>query len=378
MSSPQYFRHSVIGMIAILVIAGCQSESPDAGASPSASAPPALPVQVFTVKAQANLQQRLYPGRLEAMVQADVRARTDGVVEERLFEEGQTVSQGDVLYQLDDSRLVSTLNVQKANVERAKAALQLAKISRQRAENLKPKKLISPQDYDQAVSGEAEALASLKAAEATLAATQVELDYTRVTAPVDGVIGRTLVTRGALVGKNEATHMATIRQLDPIWVNMQIPEHAIVALNQSLSGNSRDVQVDLQLPDNSDYDVSGKIVFVDTAVNRDTGTVEVRAEFPNANNVLLPGQFVRARIRGVHAADTIFIPQRAVLSNAQGTFVWRLDDNQQVQPQSVTTGSLQGELWEVNAGLGLGDQIALSNLQKLQPGMRVAPLTEQD
>ena len=196
--------------------------------------------QVFTVKAQANLQQRLYPGRLEAMVQADVRARTDGVVEERLFEEGQTVSQGDVLYQLDDSRLVSTLNVQKANVERAKAALQLAKISRQRAENLKPKKLISPQDYDQAVSGEAEALASLKAAEATLAATQVELDYTRVTAPVDGVIGRTLVTRGALVGKNEATHMATIRQLDPIWVNMQIPEHAIVALNQSLSGNSKD------------------------------------------------------------------------------------------------------------------------------------------
>ena len=106
--------------------------------------------------------------------------------------------------------------------------------------------------------------------------------------------------------------------------------------------------------------------------------MEVRAEFPNANNVLLPGQFVRARIRGVHAADTIFIPQRAVLSNAQGTFVWRLDDNQQVQPQPVTTGSLQGELWEVNAGLGLGDQIALSNLQKLQPGMRVAPLTEQD
>ena len=311
--------------------------------------------------AAAATVTRELPGRLQAVRTAQVRARVEGIVEQRLFKEGSDVKAGTPLFRLDD-------RTYRANVAAAMADHAAARQAHERNRRLLEQKMVSLQNYEQAE-------ARMKQADAALARARLDVENARVLAPISGRIGRALVTEGALVGKGESTHLATIEQLDPIYANFTQSNADLLRLQQALKAGklkrAESAKVELLLEDGSVYPLPGKLLFADLAVDPNTGSVQMRAEFPNPQRELLPGTFVRIRFPEAEMEQAIRVPQRAVQMSAQGQSVMLVDAEGKAAPRPVKVGAMAGSDWIVVDGLKGGEQIIVNGLQKARPGTPV-------
>ncbi len=342
-----------------MLVAACSGDK--TGAGPSGMPPPIAEVQVAVVTPAAVTVTQDLPGRLEAVRTAQVRARVEGVVERRLFVEGSDVQAGKSLYSID-------ARTYRAALAAAEAELAVANLTVERYRSLLEDKAVSQQEFDQAA-------ARVKQAEAALVKARLDLENANVPAPISGRIGRSMITEGALVGKGEATLLATIEQTDPIYANFTQSSTEIMRLRQAFnSGGSRPREggrVDLMLEDGSIYAHPGRLLFTDLAVDPGTGSIQMRAIFPNAGRRLLPGTFVRVRVPQAVAADTLKVPQVAVQSGAQGQFVMIVAPDGKAAVRPIKTGAMAGTDWIVTDGLSAGERVILTGLQKVRPGNSV-------
>jgi membrane fusion protein, multidrug efflux system len=346
--------------LATLVLAGCGDKS----AGPGMGAAPPPEVDVITVAAGSATVTQDLPGRLQAWRTAQVRARVEGIVEKRLFTEGSDVKAGTPLFHIDD-------RTYRTAAAAAEADVAVAKVTVERYKPLLEMKAVSRQEFDQAE-------AKQKQAEAALAKAKLELENASVLAPISGRIGRALVTEGALVGKGEATPLATIEQLDPIYANFTQSNADLLRLQQAIKAGrlkrAEGAKVELMLEDGSVYGLPGKLSFTDLAVDPNTGSVQLRAEFPNPRRELLPGTFVRIRFPEAVMDSAIKVPQRAVMMSPQGQSVMVVDGEGKVAPRPVKLGGMAGGDWVVAEGLKGGEQVIVNGLQKARPGATVKPV----
>ncbi|MEO5340093.1 MAG: efflux RND transporter periplasmic adaptor subunit [Magnetococcus sp. MYC-9] len=351
----------------------------DTGKSVSATAaatpPPPEVERVVAVRKKISLQQQT-PGRLQAVRTAEVRARVEGIVEQLLFTEGSAVQAGAPLYRLDGRTLESQIRSAQAALDRAHAERQLARHMMERSKSLAATHAVSRQEFDQAEAQYKKAMADIAAAEAALSRAQIDLEHTRIGAPIAGRVGRSRVTEGALVGQREATHLTTIEQIDPIRVNFTQSSQELLRLRRAIrQGDAHPMEqaeVRLLLDDGVEYPVPGTLHFTDTAVDPQSGSVALRAEFPNAEGVLLPGQFVRVKW-SMATTEGIAVPQRAVQASPQGQIVLMVDEQNKVVPRPIKTGGFSGRDWIVLEGLQEGEKVILNGVQKARPGAVVTP-----
>jgi membrane fusion protein (multidrug efflux system) len=369
-------RLTRLGAILFLVfaIAGCgKSEQ-------QAAPPPPQEVSVVTVKPAPVAVTDELPGRLEASRIAEVRARVPGIVLKRTFREGSDVKAGATLFLIDPAQFRAAYNSANAAVEKAEAAKMAADIKAARYKPLVASNAICKQEYDDVTTAAKQADAEHAAATAARATAKLSLDYATVTAPISGRIGRAQVTEGALVGQGEATPLATVQQIDPIYVNLtQSSTEALklqraVADGQLQSAGKGKLAVTLITEDGKTYAQTGQLLFSDLTVDETSGMVTLRAEFPNPHHFLLPGMYVRARIKQAVNEKAITIPQQAVTRTPNGASVMVVGADHKVAPRAVVTNGADGQNWIISEGLKEGDQVIVEGLQKVQPGVAVKPV----
>ena len=336
-------------------------------------------VEVITVAAKTVPHTVEVPGRLQAVRTAEVRARVEGILERREYKEGSDVKAGQVLFRIDPRTLAASVESARAALARAKAQALIAAQNLDRMQALVNTKAISKQEYDQAVAAKSQADADVAAAQAALTRADIDLSYARVTAPISGRAGRALVTEGALVGRGESTPLTTIEQYQPIWVNFSQASADFLNLREALRHGqavASQAPVRLVLENGQEYSQPGKVLFSDLAVDPSTGSVGLRAEFPNPGRELLPGQFVTVRLPVATAENVIVVPQRAVQVAPQGQMVLIVGEDGKVAAQPVKTGGLSGSDWIIAEGLKGGEQVIVNGVQKVRPGMpvKVMPL----
>jgi membrane fusion protein (multidrug efflux system) len=336
-------------------------------ATAAAGGPPAMPpmeVSVVIASPGEALLTKELPGRLQAWRTAQVRARVEGIVEERLFNEGSEVKAGMPLYRIDARTYKTTYAAAKADLIAAQAVVN-------RYRPLVEIKAVSQQELDSAE-------ARLRQAEAALARAEMDLENTTVPAAISGRIGRSLVTEGALVGRGEATQLATIEQIDPIYVNFTQSSAELLALREAInSGRWKETEtrrMELVLENGSTYALTGKLLFSDLAVDPNTGSVSMRAEFPNPKKELLPGMFVRVRYPQARSDQLITLPQRAVMLTQGGAIVMVVGADGKVAPRPVQLGGMSGSTWTVTGGLAGGEQVMVEGHMKAPPGSTVKPV----
>jgi membrane fusion protein, multidrug efflux system len=347
----------------VLALAGCGGDKPGQPKGGPGGMPSAEVDIVVATPGVVTTSEEL-PGRLQATRTAQVRARVEGVVDKRLFTEGSDIAAGKSLFLIDP-------RVYQAAADSAEADVAVAKVTVERYRPLIVAKAISQQEFDQAQ-------AKLKQAESTLARAKLDLENASVPAPISGRIGRAAVTEGALVGKGEATLLATIEQLDPIYANFTQSNADALRLQQAVkAGRARradETRVELVLEDGSVYPLPGALKFTDLAVDPNTGAIELRAQFPNPKRELLPGTFVRVRLSQALLENAIKLPQRAVQSSSLGQFVMVVDKDGKVAPQPVKADGMSGDEWVIAEGLKGGEQVIVNGLQKAPPGSTVKPV----
>lgn len=339
--------------------------------------PQPLPVQTVTIASQAIPNVIELPGRVEPVRQAEVRARVTGIVQQRLYSEGTNVSAGQPLFRIDPRELRASYAQTKAALDRAQATQRNARAVVERYKPLVAENAISSQEYDAALATTREAEANVAQIRAQLEAASLQLNYTTVRAPIAGRAGRAEITEGALVSQAEGTLLTRIEQTAPVYVNFAQAASEVLAIRRAISAgeialdaNDR-VEVRLTFTDGSEYPIPGYINFLALSVDEETGTVGLRAEFPNPTGVLLPGEFVRAKLFVGEVKQGIVVPQRAVTLSEQGGSVFVIDAKGLVAPRKINLGSLVDGNWIVETGLEAGDVVIVSNLQKLRPGVPV-------
>ena len=361
--------------MALLSACGKSSDAP-AGAGGAGSAPP-QEVTVVTLKEQVVDLSTELPGRAVAYRKAEVRPQVTGIIEKRLFTEGAYVEAGQQLYQIDAARYEAAVANAKAQVTRAKANLSTTEARQKRYENLLSEKAVSQQDYDDALFSYESAQADLAVAEAALRTAEIDLRYTEVNAPISGRIGISNVTEGALVSAQQAAVLTTINQLDPIYVDVSQSAGRILQIRRDVQNGviSRDEtpKVQLVMEDGTEYPHQGEMQFSDVSVNESTGTVVVRALFPNPDSMLMPGMFVRAHLAEGERSNAVLVPQRAVRRDREGNAsVMTVNAEGVVEPRPIEASRSVGSDWLVESGLSAGDKVIVAGLQKIRPG---APVT---
>lgn len=357
------------GAALALVLASCSSEAPPA--------PPPPEVNIVTIRTQAVPNVIELPGRVQAYRTSEVRARVDGIVERRLFNEGSFVRAGAALFRIDPRQLNATANAARAQLARAQATAANARQVVGRYQPLLADQAIGKQEYDAAVAAQRTAEADVQAAQANLESARLNLGYASVTAPISGRARRAEVTEGALVSAGQGTLLTTIEQIDRVYVNFGQSSSDLLANRRDMGSGKVSVpqfdrvEVQLILEDGSAYPVVGHLDFLDLSIDEATGTAALRAEFPNPNSALLPGQFVRARIFAGNRADGVLIPQRAVKLAADAASVMVLDAKNIATPRPVKLGTMVAGQWAILDGLKPGDRVIVDGLQKVQPGQPV-------
>ena len=351
----------------------------DKQAAPSAApAKAAIPVTAVTVQPERMGVVAELPGRVEAMRTAQVRARVPGIVLKLAYREGTDVKVGNLLYLIDPAPFQAASNSAAATLARAQASEAQAALKARRNQALVETAAISRQEYDDSQTALAQTRADVAAAQAALEQARLNLGYTQVSAPIAGRIGRSLVTEGALVGQAEVTPLATIQQLDPIYVTLTQSSAERLALQQALAAgklkNSAAAQptLSLMLEDGRTYAHTGKLLFSEQTVDESTGSVTIRAVFPNPERLLLPGMYARARIEQAVDEQAILVPQQSVVRNQDGASVLVVGADGKVASRPVVTGAAQGNRWAVLKGLSAGDQVVVEGLQKAKPGDTVS------
>ncbi|MBV6897080.1 efflux RND transporter periplasmic adaptor subunit [Xanthomonas euvesicatoria] len=346
----------------------------------SSRQPPQMPqtqVGVQTLKVQRLAVDQTLSGRTVAYVTSDVRPQVGGILRKRLFTEGQDVQAGQVLYEIDPASYQAAYDTAKGDLAQAEAAVLSARPKAQRYQTLVGLDAVSKQDGDDALATLRSNQAAVVAAKASLQTARINLDYTRITAPVSGRIGTSSYTPGALVSAGQSEVLATINQLDPIYVDVTQSSAQLLQLRRQLdTGQLKAVdgkaEVTLQLEDGSTYAHSGTLEVVDATVDTATGTVKLRAVVPNPERVLLPGMYVTAKLSMAVDEQAILVPQQAISRNSKGQAVAMVvgSDNKVAQ-RVLTTGDAIGDKWVVRQGLKAGDKVIVQGLQKASVGAEV-------
>ena len=357
------------------------------GAAPAAapgSAPPPVQVGVVTVSQRDVGLVTELPGRLEASRVAQVRARAAGILQQRLFREGSDVKAGQALFRIDSAPYAAAAASARAGQARAEANLAQASALAERYKPLVEANAISKQEYATAVAVQKQAEADVAVGKAAVQTANINLGYAAVTAPISGRIGRALVTEGALVGQGDATQLAVIQQINPMYVNFTQSASEVLKLRRALEGGqfkrasgADAASVRVVLEDGSEYAQTGRLLFSDLTVDATTGQITLRAEVPNPNGQLLPGLFVRVRLEQAQASNAVTLPQQAVTRTAQGDTVMVVGADGKVASRSVKIGSVKGASWVVLDGLKTGEQVMVDGFQKLQPNAVVKPVPWQ-
>lgn len=349
-------------------------------ANPAAAAQ-ALPVTVMTVSAQSVELTRELPARVSANQIAEIRPQVSGIIQHKFFSEGSTVKAGDTLYQIDAAPFSAAKKSAQAAIAKAKAQLASSQAKAKRYAQLLAIKAVSQQDYDEANAAALQATADLLAAEAQLQTAEINLNYSKVLAPISGKIGQSNVTVGALVSANQSQVLTTITQLEPIYVDLTQASAELLKIKQQqakgqLSNSANSAKVKLQLEDGSQYAEVGELKFAEVTVDAATGSVKLRAEFANPAQLLLPGMYVKAQLIEGVAADAILVPQPAVSRNHKGeATVFVVNAKQQAELRVLQTERSVDGNWLVTSGLKAGEQIIIEGLQKVRPGALVAATT---
>lgn len=362
----------------LLALAACgKSGAPAAGGG----APPPPPVGVLTVQTQAVAVQTELPGRVEAKRVAQVRARVNGVVLERLFREGSDVRAGQPLFRIDPAPYQATLDSAQATLLRAEAGLAQARLTAQRYAPLAEAKAISQQDYANALAAQKAAEADVAAGRAAVQSARINLGYAQVAAPISGRIGRALVTEGALVSAAEATPLALVQQVDSVYVNFTQSAGELLRLKRAMAAGQLQrlageaVAVRVLLEDGTELRQPGKLLFSDLSVDASSGQVTLRAEVPNSEGLLLPGQYVRVRLAQATLPSAVLLPQQAVTRSAQADTVLVVGEGNKPAPRRVTVSGAQAGQWVVTGGLNPGDRVIVDGFQKMfVPGAPVSPV----
>ena len=351
------------------------------GGSPAGATPPLAEVGVVTVSTgDVGLVTEL-PGRLEASRVAQVRARAAGILQRRLFTEGSSVKAGQLLFEIDDAPYKAALDSAMANVAKAEANLVQASALAKRYEPLAAAKAVSQQEWVAAQAAQKQAEADVALSKAAAQTARITLNYAAVTAPIAGNIGRALVTEGALVGQGEATPLAVVQQINPMYINFTQSAGDVMKLRQALdagklkrASGSQAASVRLVLEDGSEYPRAGRLLFSDLTVDATSGQITLRAEVPNPEGALLPGLYVRVRVEQAQAGNAIVLPQQALMRSSQGDTVMVVGANGKVSPRPVKVGGQQRNQWVILDGLQSGEQVMVDGFQKLRGDAPVKPV----
>lgn len=341
----------------------------------------ARPVEVAAAVTEPLALTSELPGRVEPMRVAEVRARVAGIVMKKHFEEGADVKAGDLLFQIDPAPLKAAVSRAEGELARAQSAVQEAQARVRRYEPLVKIEAVSQQDFDTATADLRSAQAATRSAQADLESARLNLGYASVTAPISGRVGRALVTEGALVGQGDATLMARVQQLNPVYVDFTQSAAEALRLRELLKDGklSGDKNKGLSIRvEGTPYERQGSLLFTDVAVDRGTGQIVLRGKFDNADGTLLPGMYVRVTTPQGTDNQAILVPQRAVQRTSDGSAqVLVIGADERVEARAVRTGAMQGSRWQISEGLKAGDQVIVGGLAGLQPGAKVVPSQAQ-
>ncbi|EMD6371054.1 efflux RND transporter periplasmic adaptor subunit [Morganella morganii] len=359
------------------LLSGCGEEQKQGGEMP----PP--DVKVVTLKAAPLTVSTELPGRTSAYRIAEVRPQVGGIILKRNYKEGSDVKEGESLYQIDPAPFQATLNSAQAELAKARANAELARLTVNRYKPLLGTNYISRQDYDEAVSTHAQAQAAVRAAQAAVQTAQINLNYTKVTSPISGLSGKSNVTEGALVASGQSQPLTLIQQIDPIYVDVTQSSDDYLRLKHEIASGIVDkeqgkIAVSLVTAENKDYTHKGYLEFSDVTVDETTGSITMRAVFPNPQESLLPGMFVRARVDEGVRPDAILVPQEGVIRTAKGGAVVNVvNAKNEIEVRPVTVGQSYGNKWLVTSGVNNGERVVVEGFQKIKAGAAVKA-TEAD
>ncbi|MBH0222409.1 efflux RND transporter periplasmic adaptor subunit [Enterobacter hormaechei] len=335
-------------------------------------------VSVHIVKSAPLAVTTELPGRTDAYRVAEVRPQVSGIILHRNFTEGSDVKAGESLYQIDPVTYQAAYDNAKGELVKAQAAANIAHLTVKRYVPLVGTQYVSKQEYDQAVATAQQADASVVAAKAGVESARINLAYTKVTSPINGRIGKSSVTEGALVTNGQSTALATVQQLDPIYVDVTQSSSDFMRLKQQTSLQKGDTSsVELLMENGQPYPLKGTLQFSDVTVDESTGSITLRALFPNPQHMLLPGMFVRARIDEGTQPDAILVPQQGVTRTPRGdATVLVVNEKNQVESRTVVAPQAIGDRWLITEGLKNGDRVIISGLQKVRPGVTVVAIPD--
>lgn len=370
MRTERLFCGSAVFAAVVIVLAGCDSDVPE-------PPPPPAQVAVMTlVLSQVELTEDL-PGRVAAVRVAEIRPQVSGIVRQRLFEQGTEIQAGAPLFKINPAPFKADAEMAAAALQRAEATLARAQVQTRRLEPLVQAEAVSRQTYDDAVSQRDQAAADVAQARATLARRQLDLKFATVDAPISGRIDQALVTEGALVSPTDASPMARIQQIDQVYVDVRQPAVAFDTVRQTLASPQADrnsgLPVTVLRGDGTPYDTSGRILFSGISVDTGTGDVLLRVLVDNARRDLLPGMFVRARVPRASYADSLMVPQQAVVRVGGKPLVWVIGEGDAVHARSVEPGELIERRYRIRTGLEAGQRVVVEGMERLSEGAIVVP-----
>lgn len=357
-----------LGLLAAVV--GCHENKP------AASAPPPANVDVIDVALRDVPVVYEYVGQTESSQQVEIRARVNGFLEKRVYQEGTLVHQGDVLFVMDRKPFQAALDAAQAEYAQQKARLETAQANLNRVRPLAAKNALSQKDLDDSIGQQQAAAAALEQARANVTSALLNLGYTTITSPVTGLSSFAKKQDGSYIDATNSL-LTYVAKLDPMWINFSLSENEILDLRTQTSNGSLKLppvgklEAVVVLADGSTYPQRGHIAFTDASLSSDTGTYLIRAEMPNPNGALRPGQFVRIKLLGAERASAVAVPQDAVQQGPRGAYVWTVDKDGKAQQRSVETGQWNGNDWVIQSGLHAGDRVIVSNTLRLMPGASV-------
>lgn len=369
--SLQYATYALIATLGTFLVSGCSGSEHKAAA---AQAMPPLSVATYQVVASDVPVSLEYPAKIRSIQQINVVARVSGILEKKYFTEGNFVKAGEMLYQIDFERYEALMQEAAADVGVKEATLKQATRDWERIKTLFAQDAVSQKERDSALSAYESAIASLKASQAALKKATIDFNYTKVKAPISGMTSLNTQDIGSYVGSNSDTMtLTTITQIDPIYVEFSLPDIELLKKRYVMgSGNWNSIAqaklpVRLLTPDGSAYAKEGTLDFLDNSVDAETSTIKARATFSNPNHILIPGLFVRVNVGGLVYKDAISIPQKALLQDATGSYVYIVKEGK-AHKLPVKAGTVHNDTYIIESGLNVGDTVITNNLTKLRPG----------